>query len=86
MVHEYLCLPNVLVDPDTGEVQGLIDLGRLGGADPYADIALLIATARGTWPDASTVRRAEDELSEIYGVAVDPERLDFYLRLDPLTW
>jgi len=86
VVHGDLCLPNVLVDPGTGQVQGLIDLGRLGRADPYADISLLIATARGTWPDASTARRAEDELADIYGVAVDPERVDFYLRLDPLTW
>ena len=86
VVHGDLCLPNILVDPETGEVQGLIDLGRLGTADPYGDIALLIATARGTWPDAPTARRAEDEFADIYGAALDTERLDFYLRLDPLTW
>jgi streptomycin 3"-kinase len=85
--HGDLCLPNVLVDPDTGQVQGLIDLGRLGRADPYGDIALLIATARGTWPDTSTAaRRAEEEFAAIYGRTLDPARLDFYLRLDPLTW
>jgi streptomycin 3"-kinase len=84
--HGDLCLPNVLVDPATGEVTGLIDLGRLGKADPYGDLALLIATARRTWSDEAMARRAEEEFAKLYGTELDPERLDFYLRLDPLTW
>jgi streptomycin 3"-kinase len=84
--HGDLCLPNILVDPATGQVTGLIDLGRLGTADPYGDIALLLATARETWPDAATALRADQEFAEIYGAELDPERQDFYLRLDPLTW
>jgi streptomycin 3"-kinase len=31
-------------------------------------------------------RQAEQEFAEIYGTQLDPERQDFYLRLDPLTW
>jgi streptomycin 3"-kinase len=84
--HGDLCLPNILVDPATGEVAGLIDLGRLGTADPYGDLALLIATARETWSDEAMAREAEEALAEIYRTELDPERLDFYLRLDPLTW
>lgn len=84
--HGDLCLPNILVDPATGQVQGLIDLGRLGKADPYGDIALLISTARETWSDEAMARRAEDEFSKVYGAELDTDRLDFYLRLDPLTW
>jgi streptomycin 3"-kinase len=84
--HGDLCLPNILVDPATGLVTGLIDLARLGTADPYADIALLLATARERWSDESMALRAEREFAEIYGTALDPERQDFYLRLDPLTW
>jgi streptomycin 3"-kinase len=84
--HGDLCLPNILVDPRAGLVTGLIDLGRLGTADPYGDIALLLATAREIWPDGSTARRAEQEFVEVYGAELDPERRDFYLRLDPLTW
>ena len=84
--HGDLCLPNILVDPHTGQVMALIDLGRLGRADPYGDIALLLATARETWPDETMARQAEQEFAEIYGTQLDPERRNFYLRLDPLTW
>jgi len=76
----------VLVDPATDRVTALIDLGRLGTADPYGDIALLLATARQTWPDEAMARRADQEFAEIYGTELDPARQDFYLRLDPLTW
>jgi streptomycin 3"-kinase len=84
--HGDLCLPNVLVDPGTGEVEGLIDLGRLGTADPYGDIALLLATARETWTDEAMARHADQQLAQIYGTELDPDRRDFYLRLDALTW
>jgi len=84
--HGDLCLPNILVDPSTDQVNALIDLGRLGTADPYADIALLLATARDTWPDEKTARRADQDFAEQYGTELDPERQEFYLRLDPLTW
>ncbi|MFE6509020.1 APH(3'') family aminoglycoside O-phosphotransferase [Nocardioides sp. NPDC057767] len=84
--HGDLCLPNILIDPDTMRVTGLIDLGRLGVADPYADIALLLATARETWPDEPTARRADDEFAALYGADLDAERQHFYLLLDPLTW
>lgn len=84
--HGDLCLPNILVDPETERVAGLIDLGRLGCADPYADIALLLTNARETWPDEHTARRADREFASGYGIDLDPERLRFYLHLDPLTW
>jgi len=84
--HGDLCLPNILVDPATDQVNALIDLGRLGTADPYADIALFLATARSTWPDEETARRADQDFAEAYAAELDPERQDFYLRLDPLTW
>jgi hypothetical protein len=31
-------------------------------------------------------RRADQEFAETYGIELDPEPQDFYLRLDPLTW
>ncbi len=84
--HGDLCLPNILLDPATGQVKALIDLGRLGTADPYGDIALLLATARETWSDEAMARRADQEFADLYGTELDLERQDFYLRLDPLTW
>ncbi|SDK22094.1 streptomycin 3-kinase [Nocardioides sp. YR527] len=84
--HGDLCLPNILIDPDTMGVAGLIDLGRLGLADPYADISLLLANARETWPDETTARQADEEFAELYGIDLDAERQQFYLLLDPLTW
>ncbi|MBU8816669.1 APH(3'') family aminoglycoside O-phosphotransferase [Mycolicibacterium goodii] len=84
--HGDLCLPNILVHADTRKVSGLIDLGRLGRADPYADIALLLANSRETWPDEDAARRADRAFADRYGTDLDRARQRFYLMLDPLTW
>ncbi|MFI0977206.1 APH(3'') family aminoglycoside O-phosphotransferase [Streptomyces sp. NPDC021093] len=84
--HGDLCLPNIVLDPRTLDVSGFIDLGRLGTADRHADLALLLANARETWPDEERARQADAAFAERYGVAVDSDRLRFYLHLDPLTW
>ncbi|MEV5597410.1 APH(3'') family aminoglycoside O-phosphotransferase [Streptomyces sp. NPDC052496] len=84
--HGDLCLPNIVLDPGTLTVAGFIDLGRLGRADPYADLALLFATAREVWDDDARAAAAEDAFAARYGIALDRERERFYLHLDPLTW
>ena len=84
--HGDLCLPNIVLDPATLTVAGFIDLGRLGRADPYADIALLLATARETWADDHQAKSADDAFAHHYGIALDRDRERFYLHLDPLTW
>ncbi|MFJ5776376.1 APH(3'') family aminoglycoside O-phosphotransferase [Streptomyces sp. NPDC093094] len=84
--HGDLCLPNIVLDPRTLEVSGFIDPGRLGSADRHADLALLLANARETWPDEEQARAADAAFAERYGVSPDPDRLRFYLHLDPLTW
>ncbi|MFF5991172.1 APH(3'') family aminoglycoside O-phosphotransferase [Prauserella flavalba] len=84
--HGDLCLPNIVLDPGTLEVSGLIDLGRLGLADRHADLALLLANSRETWPDETRARAADAVFAERYGRRPDPDRLRFYLHLDPLTW
>lgn len=84
--HGDLCLPNIILDPQTLKVSGFIDLGRLGLADRYADLALLLANARETWPDEERARAADLVFAERYGIALDHDRLRFYLHLDPLTW
>ncbi|MGW0608375.1 APH(3'') family aminoglycoside O-phosphotransferase [Streptomyces sp. NPDC002640] len=84
--HGDLCLPNIILDPRTLHVSGFIDLGRLGLADRYADLSLLLASARETWPDEERGRAADRAFAETYGIALDHDRLRFYLHLDPLTW
>jgi streptomycin 3"-kinase len=85
--HGDACLPNILLDPDTLRCTGLIDLGRLGVADRYADLSLLVANARESWDSPDQARTAFDTLFSLLALPhPDRERLDFYLRLDPLTW
>ncbi|WNI33194.1 APH(3'') family aminoglycoside O-phosphotransferase [Streptomyces sp. ITFR-6] len=84
--HGDLCLPNIVLDPQTLEVSGFIDLGRRGRADRCADLALLLANARETWPDEERARAADTVFAARYGIAFDHDRLRFYLHLDPLTW
>ncbi|MEV7865577.1 APH(3'') family aminoglycoside O-phosphotransferase [Streptomyces sp. NPDC088124] len=84
--HGDLCLPNIILDPETLDVVGFIDLGRLGRADPYADIALLLANSRETWTDEEQARAADEAFAQRYGAVLDRERERFYLHLDPLTW
>ncbi|WP_429126170.1 APH(3'') family aminoglycoside O-phosphotransferase [Ensifer sp. 4252] len=81
------CMPNFMIDPRTLRCTGMIDLGRLGTADRYADLALMTANARESWTGPDQEERASAVLFDILGIAApDRARLDFYLRLDPLTW
>ncbi|WP_408068517.1 APH(3'') family aminoglycoside O-phosphotransferase [Vineibacter terrae] len=84
--HGDACLPNLMVDPATLRCVGLVDLGRLGTADRHADLALLLANARETWTSPDQARAAHESLFAALDIAPDPERLAFYLHLDPLTW
>jgi streptomycin 3"-kinase len=79
--HGDACLPNVFFDPSTLEVTGLIDVGRLGIADRYSDLALTTIQIHHEW--------SADPLPflEAYGLPnPDHRRLEFYRLLDPLTW
>lgn len=85
--HGDACMPNFMVDPQTLRCTGLIDLGRLGTADRHVDFSLFLANARESWRGPEDALAARALLSEAYGTdALDDGRLDFYLRLDPLTW
>ncbi len=84
--HGDLCLPNIILDPVALNFAGFIDLGRLGRADPYADIALLLANARESWDDENHAIAADDTFARTYGITLDTDRQRFYLHLDPLTW
>lgn len=61
------CMPNFMVDPKTLQCTGLIDLGRLGTADRYADLALMIANAEENWAAPDEAERAFAVLFNVLG-------------------
>jgi aminoglycoside 3'-phosphotransferase-2 len=78
--HGDYCLPNILINPDTGQINGYIDLGRAGVADRHQDIALC---AR------SLAYNLSEEwvplLYETYGPElIDPAKIEYYKLLDEL--
>jgi kanamycin kinase len=69
------CAPNTLLD-DHGKFLAIVDLGRLGVADRWADLA--VATYSLSWNYSG---HWEDELLDAYGIERDNERIDYYRRL-----
>ena len=67
--HGDACAPNTLVDDD-GSCCGHVDLGDLGVADRWADLA--VATLSLSWNYAGDFA---DDLFDSYGVDPDPERV-----------
>ncbi|HCG1306829.1 TPA: APH(3'') family aminoglycoside O-phosphotransferase [Pseudomonas aeruginosa] len=85
--HGDACMPNFIIDPRNLQCTGLIDFGRLGKADRYADLSLMVASAGENWTTLAQAERAFGILFGALGIsAPDRDRLAFYLRLDPLTW
>jgi kanamycin kinase len=77
--HGDACVPNTLI-ADDGVWAGHVDLGDLGVADRWADLA--VATWSTVW---NYGRGHERRLLDAYGVAPDPERTFFYRLLWDLT-
>lgn len=73
--HADACCPNTLID-DGGRWSAHVDLGLLGTADRWADIA--VASMSTEWNYGTGW---EDALIEAYGVEPDPERLTYYREL-----
>jgi kanamycin kinase len=73
--HGDACAPNTLLTDD-GSCAGHVDLGQLGVADRWADLA--VATWSTEWNYGPGWERA---LLDAYGVAPDAERTSFYRLL-----
>lgn len=85
--HGDACMPNFMIDPESLQCTGMVDIGRLGTADRYVDLALMAANAAERWASREEEARAFAVLFKTLGItAPDNARLAFYLRLDPLTW
>jgi aminoglycoside phosphotransferase len=79
VAHGDPCLPNLLVDPATGRLLGLVDMGRLGVSDRHRDLAILLRSFVGNFGGEHAWR-----LLEAYGHPGDPQRLEFHVLLDDL--
>ncbi len=77
--HGDACAPNTLIGDD-GTWTGHVDLGALGVADRWADLA--IATWSTQWNYGSDW---EQLLLHAYGVEADPERITYYRLLWELS-
>lgn len=80
--HGDATLANFLFDPQTLAFTGAVDVGHLGVADRYSDLALTAAQVvnHGWSPDSGS-------LLALYGLDnPDAERLEFYLLLDAMSW
>ena len=75
MCHGDACAPNTIV-ADDGRVAGHVDLGALGVADRWADLA--VATWSTVWNFGAG---HEHHVLDAYGIDADPDRTDFYRRL-----
>jgi kanamycin kinase len=77
--HGDYCFPNVLLD-DAGAITGYVDLGELGIADRWWDVAV------GAWSTTWNVGPGWEELFyESYGVERDDDRIAFYRLLYDLA-
>jgi aminoglycoside phosphotransferase len=80
--HGDACLPNFLVDPDTGEVTGMVDVHRLGVADRHLDLALATRSMSNAGLNPGYCEESRQALLAAYGLTTDAWRLGFYRLLD----
>lgn len=81
--HGDACLPNFHVDPESLEVVGVLDVGRLGRADRYQDLALLTRSMSAGSLNPGYGPAFAAQLLTAYGItAPDHDRLAFYRLLD----
>lgn len=79
--HGDLSLPNVLIDPDSFAVTGVIDAGRLGIADRWADLAIATRSLSSPRNPQFGAWAAEEYLTA-YGAPLDIQKRDYYRLLD----
>jgi kanamycin kinase len=74
--HGDACSPNTLID-DGGGCCGHVDVGDLGVADRWADLAVATLSLGWNYPG----RVWDAEFFAAYGIEPDPTRIDYYRRL-----
>lgn len=79
VTHGDYCMPNILIDPQTEKVTGFVDVGRVGVADRFSDLAQACRSI--TWNIG--MMWVEVFLAH-YGVPMDRAKYNFYTLLDEL--
>ena len=84
--HGDFCLPNIFIDD--GKFSGFVDVGRMGIADRYQDIALCYRSLHhnfsGIYGGESYSGYDESMLFEALGMEPDYEKIRYYILLDEL--
>jgi kanamycin kinase/streptomycin 3"-kinase/aminoglycoside 3'-phosphotransferase-2 len=80
--HGDACLPNFLADPETFQITGMVDVGRLGVADRHLDLALATRSMSDATLNPGYGDAAAEAMLTAYGRPADPWRLGFYRLLD----
>lgn len=85
--HGDYCLPNIFVKEN--EIKGFIDLGKMGPADRWQDIAIAIRSLQhnfdGTYTDGKKLLDFEPQmLLKELGVEFDSHKYRYYILLDEL--
>lgn len=75
LCHGDACAPNTLLD-DRGTFLANVDMGRLGVADRWADLAVATMSFGWNYPDPN-----DDLFWDTYGIEPDPQRIDYYRAL-----
>lgn len=75
---------NILLDPDSLTVTGVVDLERLGVADRWLDLAIAVRSIMAGGRSIKGASQVIEAFLDAYGLVdgVDGDRLDFYTLLD----
>lgn len=87
LTHGDLCLPNIFARD--GSITGFIDLGRMGPADRWQDLAITIRSFErnfgGKYTDGKKIYDFKPEmLIDELGIAWDEQKYRYYILLDEL--
>ncbi len=77
VTHGDLCLPNILIDKESQEISGFVDVGTMGISDRHLDLVLASRSIQ-----YNLGGKYIERFYELYGVPIDPEKQHFYCILN----
>ena len=77
VTHGDLCLPNILVDRESQQITGFVDVGAMGISDRHLDLVLASRSIQ-----YNLGGKYIERFYELYGVPIDPEKQHFYCILN----